>query len=90
MITSNNQAKKLYSNTVNGMAASAQARMKRQGYKPKKINKVTHEEFETVYKDAMLNGTVLKSRHFSFASKEFGIPKANELQARLFENRDAK
>lgn len=85
-----NQAKKLYSNTVKSMAASAKARMEREGYKHQKIEKVTHEEFEMVYKDAMLNGTVLKARYFRFASNEFGIKTANELQARLRENRENK
>lgn len=87
-ITTQN-AKKVYSTTVNGMRASAQQRLKASGFVntapiAKKITNLN--ELEDLYCEVFNANQVFKYSQFMAAVKIVGNEQANKMQARLIAN----
>lgn len=81
-------AKKVYASTVNHMAASAKARMIREGIisiQPAKT--VTKEYINQAYDTAFKKFELLSTDDYLSAKKLLGTPAANKLQRNLHTNK---
>lgn len=88
-ITTKN-AKKVYSNTVKGMAASAAKRLKDSGYvyEAPAVKKITNlDELENAYREAFTAKEVFKYSEFRAAAKIIGNDETAKMQARLSANK---